>query len=235
MNTIIQKMNNTIQKLKIDELMLKVIELVSKFPFEAFTVDKIRKSIRTTNYATMYRKIDYLVEQKILSKSMYGMASQIRINLQNENTISLLSLIETKKFEQFFIRLKGNLFTSINEIIKDTRMISEFKCVLIFGSYAKGAQTAKSDLDLLVIYEASSLIHKENYEHYVNEIKKSMRGIIKTSELRGGPTINPIIVSTEEHKEMILNKEHNVGKETLLNHVILKGYREYWEEIANVI
>ena len=84
-------------------------------------------------------------------------------------------------------------------------------------------------MDILVIFEASNLIKSKNYEE---AIRNSIRGIIKTSELRGGLKINPIIISSEENREMIINKENNVGKEALLNHIILKGYTEYWREIS---
>ena len=236
MNNTIQNMNNTIQKIKIDEMRLKIVETISKTPFEDFTIEKIKESIdEKTNYPTIYRKVDSLIKEGILSKSMYGMASQIKINLKNEKTISLLSLIETKKFELFFSKLKGTLAASIREITKDTRNIHEFKCVLIFGSYAKGTPTRESDIDMLIIYEPSRFIHKEGYEQYIKEIKSSMTGIIKVNESRGVAKINPIIVSSEEHKEMIANKEINVAKETLINHLILKGYSAYWREISGCI
>jgi len=236
MDTTIHKMDNTIQDTKIDELSLDIIELVSKYPFETFTVDKIKELISKhadTSYATVYRKVESLVEQHILNKSMYGMASQIKINLDNEKTISLLSLIEANKLEKFFKKLKGNLSISVNEIIKDTSELSDVKCVFIFGSYANGTQTKESDLDIFVIEEPSKEVTKEHYVAYLKAIRSSMIGILRTSELRGGPKINPIIVTSSEHKEMILNKEVNVAKETLLNHIILKGFSEYWREIAN--
>ncbi|MEK6969211.1 MAG: nucleotidyltransferase domain-containing protein [Nanoarchaeota archaeon] len=229
-------MNTTIQNMKIDDLKLAIIKTVSKQPFESFTVDKIKELIKNekikTNYATIHRKVEFLINQKVFSKSMYGMASQIKIDLNNETAISLLSLIETKKFELFFSRLKGDLSTSIHEITKDTINIPEVKCVLIFGSFAKGTQTKESDVDMLIIYEPSTFIPKERYEQYIKEIKSSIVSIIKVNEFRGRAKINPIVVSSEEHKEMIVNKEINVGTETLLNHILLKGYSDYWREIA---
>ena len=234
MNTTIQKMDNTIQNTKIDELSLDIIELISKYLFEAFTIDKIKESISKqidTNYATIYRKVESLVGQGILSKSMYGMASQIKLNLDSEKTISLLALIESKKLEEFLNKFKGLLGITLNEIIKDTKDTVEDKCILIFGSYAKGTQTKNSDLDVLVILEPSKHIQQQHFDNYLESIKKSMMGMLRINELKGAPKINPIIVSNREHKEMILNKEANVAKETLLNHIILKGFSEYWREI----
>ncbi|MBN1232084.1 MAG: nucleotidyltransferase domain-containing protein [Candidatus Coatesbacteria bacterium] len=229
-------MNNTIQKLKIDEIQLEILNILSKFPSDYFTVDKVLQLLKESNYATVYRKVDSLVKQGILSKAMYGQASQISINLRNEETISLLSLIETKHLETFLTKLKGNLLISVREIIKDTRNISELKCILVFGSYAKGTQTKNSDLDLLIIQEPSKIaikhFSKEKLENYIKEARSAIMGIIKTNELRGGPKINPIIISNEDYKEMMQEKGVNVGREALSDHIIIKGFSEYWRVIA---
>jgi len=239
MDTIIHKMDNTNQNMKIDDTMFEVVELISKHPFKAFTIRELAGLIKT-NYATTHRKISALVALGVLSNSSYGMARQIKINLGNEKTISILSLIESSKFERFFNSLKGTLSISINEIIKDTSNLSESKCALIFGSYAKGTPTKESDLDILVIGEPSKeamnfLKDEKTKLGYLKAIQSSMFGILRTSELRGGPKINPILLSVEEHRGMINFKDNNVAKEALLSHIILKGHRVYWEEIARCI
>ena len=163
---------------------------------------------------------------------MYGMASQITLSLGSEKTLSVLSLIEAKKLEKFLNGLKGVLFTSINEIIKDIAPLSEIRCVVLFGSYAKGTQTKASDIDILVVYEPPSFLAPDLLALYTEEIPKSVRGILKRSELKGGPKIHPFIVTGADHADMILNKEINVAKEALSHHVLLKGLSEYWREIA---
>lgn len=249
MNTFIHKMNNAIQNNKMTELGLTILELLSKSPYKIFTIDGIKNDLwkvkRKSNYATVYRAVDSLVKQNILLKEKYGMASKIQLNY-SDNTLSLLSLIETKKFEQFlgithfrssFSKLTGLSLTTLKEITADVRGINDFRCVLIFGSYAKGTPRPTSDLDLLVIYDVPDIIKnwgEKQQENYINEIKTAIMGTIKTSQLRGGPIINPIIISSEEHREMLQNKEENVAKETLLNHLIIKGYYEYWSDVLNV-
>lgn len=221
-------MNN----IKIDEMGLSIVETMSRSPFESYTIERIRSLIgRNANYPTIYRKTGSLVSEGILSKSMYGMASQIRIDANSEKAISILSMVEARKSESFFGKLKGILLTSMREIVNDTINIPEIKCIMIFGSYAKEKENRNSDLDLLVIYEPSSFMPKESYENYVNEIKRSIMGIIKINELKGSPIMNPIIVTSEEHRDMILNKDINVAKEALPAHIILKGYGDYWREV----
>ncbi len=240
MDNSIQNMNKTIQNKKISELSLIILDLLSKNPFKVCTIDEIKENLIKinikTNYATVYRNVDYLVKQGILLKEKYGMASKIKINCSNEKTAPLLSLIDTKKFENFFSKLNGFLLTTVREITSDVRGINDFRAVLIFGSYAKGTQHKNSDLDLLVIYDVPNVIKnwgEEQKENYIKDTKKSITGIFKTSQLRGGPNINPIIISSDEHKEMIVNNENNVAKETLLNHILLKGYHTYWLDVLD--
>src|SRR3989338_4583509 len=240
MNNYIQKMNKIIQNEKISELSLIILNLLSKTPFKIFTIDEIKENLIKinikTNYATVYRNIDYLVKQGILLKEKYGMASKIQINCSSEKTASLLSLIEATKFKSFSDKLKGFLLITVREITSDVRGINDFRSVLIFGSYAKGTQHKNSDLDLLVIYDVPDVVKnwgEEQKENYIRDTKKSITGILKTSQLRGSPNINPIIVSSDEHKNMIINNEDNVAKESLLNHIILKGYHEYCLNILN--
>ncbi|MCK5283676.1 MAG: nucleotidyltransferase domain-containing protein, partial [Nanoarchaeota archaeon] len=166
-------MNNT----KIDDLKLRIIELMSKTPSQKFSVDKIKKMLLQddikTNYATVYRKVDSLINQDIFSKSMYGMASEIKINLESDNTLSLLSLIENKKTDVFFNNLKGNIKIGLQEIKGDIKDIIEIKFVVIFGSFAKGKQRSDSDLDILVLFEASKLIKNKDYEDNIKSSIKS--------------------------------------------------------------
>ena len=240
MNNSIQNMNKTIQNEKITVINLVILDLLSKTPFRIFTIDEIKENLikinLKTNYATVYRNVDYLVKQGILLKEKYGMASRIQINCSSEKITSLLSLIEIKKFETFFGNLKGFLLTTVREITSDVRGINDFRSVLIFGSYAKGTQYKNSDLDLIIIYDVPDVIKKwgeEQKENYIKDTKRGITSIIKTSQFRGGSNINPIIISRDEHKEMIFNNEDNVAKETLLNHIILKGYHEYWLDVLN--
>ena len=47
--------------------------------------------------------------------------------------------------------------------------------------------------------------------------------------------INPIFVRKKEFKEMLKDKEENVGKQALKNHIILNNPEEFWKCILNGI
>lgn len=243
MNTTIHKMNTAIQEVKIDKLKLQILDLISKTPTKPFTVDKIKELTKeagiNSNYATIYRKVESLIKMGALSNTKYGMANQIKIDLQNENTLTLLALNETYKLEEFLNKLNNSTASSIKEIINDSSKMIELKCVVIFGSYAKNKYTPHSDLDILIIDEAPYMVKntfpQEKLEEYVEGSRKFIKSMLNTSMLRGGPQISEFIINKEDHKSMIRNKEENIAKESLNDHIILKGFIEYWKEIGEAI
>ncbi|MDP2750863.1 MAG: nucleotidyltransferase domain-containing protein, partial [Nanoarchaeota archaeon] len=83
--------------------------------------------------------------------------------------------------------------------------------IAVFGSYAKGKQTEKSDIDLLII-------NKDG--------KKTLS--FSKYELLYKRRINPIFITKSEFRKMIAEKEENVGKQALNNHIILNNPDEFW-------
>ena len=47
--------------------------------------------------------------------------------------------------------------------------------------------------------------------------------------------INPMFFTKKEFKLMLRDKEENVAKQALKNHVLLTGFKEFWEEVKNAI
>jgi len=90
--------------------------------------------------------------------------------------------------------------------------------VILFGSYAKGKETEKSDIDLLII-------NKEG--------KKSLS--FSKYELLYQKKINPIFITKKEFKNMLKDTEENVGKQALQNHIILTNPEEFWGNVLDAI
>ena len=218
MNTTIQKMNN---ELKIDSNALEILAYMGKLPDKVFSVDRLFKELAeigwNSNYATIFRKVDLLVKQGFLIKKKYGMANQLRINLKNQKTILLLSFYESEKRESFLGSVKGSIRSTVSQLAERLENVTTIKFVLIFGSYAKGKANKNSDLDILIMTSTP---------------RQDILRKISAVELRGSLKINPIIVTAEEHCEMLTNTENNVGKEALANHIILFGEYEYWRDIS---
>jgi predicted nucleotidyltransferase len=96
-----------------------------------------------------------------------------------------------------------------------SKICSEIKgkeVVILFGSYAKKTENEKSDIDLMII-------NKDG--------RKSLS--FSKYELLFRKKINPIFVTEKEFRQMIGDKEENVGKQALSNHIILNNSEKFWE------
>jgi hypothetical protein len=45
--------------------------------------------------------------------------------------------------------------------------------------------------------------------------------------------INPMFFSKEEFVAMLQDKEENVAKQALKNHILLSGYEDFWKLVEN--
>lgn len=101
-----------------------------------------------------------------------------------------------------------NISLMYKEVIKSTG--SAFFIFLVFGSYAKGKQTANSDIDLMIIS------NKKEIEDKIQEALSLMP--IKTHAL---------FFTEEEFIRMKDSKSSNVIKEALERNIILYGIENY--------
>lgn len=146
--------------------------------------------------------IDKLTEEGIVNVEKIG-RSKIPKLILNRNNLEIFVLAERSKFNNFVNKhkeLKGFLFT-----LKDN-LDSDFS--LIFGSYASGEESTKSDLDLLVVSnkdnikilnKAKSLLNIEVNPIFIK--KKDFR-----SEFKKGHRLYNDIVNG---KRILINGEYN--------------------------
>ena len=196
---------------------IKITELLIKNPHEKFSIKEIS---RRTNidYKLTHNSVKRLQDKKIIKKVKYGKTILSEINL-TEATDYLIQ-VENKRKETF---LKKN--TGIKIILRDIQeqIKNPYYTLIIFGSYAKGQQHKNSDLALL----------NHTIEPGVfSDIETIERRTHSVSSLR--PTkIHPVIISYEDFEEMLQSKEElNVGKEVMLNHIIIFGAEAYYKMLG---
>jgi predicted nucleotidyltransferase len=89
--------------------------------------------------------------------------------------------------------------------------------VILFGSYAKGKATAKSDLDLFFIVS-----FKDQYQEMIESETLSL-------SRRYGININPVVAEPMEFVKMVKAKETNLALEIIRDKIILYGHEKFWE------
>ena len=194
----------------------KLMELFDGNLNSQFTINQIAK-ITDFDYGYVNREINKLIKKSIIGKKTVGNAHLCSLNLKNDETMPLVFEEEIRKRISFYSKHKV-LKEYFSDFLKGAEQYS-IHSVLLFGSYAKGAQTEKSDLDLLVINEN---------KQFSNKAQNALNNAFRLSTLE----INPIIISRKEFLQMLSNKAKlNIGKEALKSHIIVYGVERFWEMV----
>ena len=92
-------------------------------------------------------------------------------------------------------------YPRLRNILDKIRKDNRIKLAILFGSYAKGTIDKSSDVDIFI--ETNDLKIKKDLENFDSKLS------VKIGEY---------------------NKENNLIKEIERNHVILKGFEEYYDK-----
>jgi len=198
MDNIIQKMDNN----------LRIINYLGKNIKKSYTMHELSKLLNIP-YATFYRTVTEMTD--VLAIKRVGKSKVVKIDLKFPATKPFLEISSLQETNEF---LKKNPI--IKKITSEQTHLKDI--IVLFGSYAKGNQTEKSDIDLLII-------------------NKDGRKSISFSkyELLYKKKINPIFISKKEFKLMLKDKGENVGKQALENHIILNNNIEFWECVLSAV
>ncbi len=172
-----------------------------------FTMHELSKKLHIP-YASFYRTINKMKE--LLAIKEIGKAKTLKLNLQNPVIQSYLAISSEEEKRSFLERNP-----MIREISKDLRVED---IVLLFGSYAKGEEGKKSDIDLMIINKSGNkTISFSKYELIFDK------------------QINPVFLKIPEFQEMIKDNEENVGKQALRNHIVLNNPNHFWNVVLDAI
>jgi len=108
--------------------------------------------------------------------------------------------------------------TSIHDLVE--QMNIDFFTLLVTGSYAKGKQTQKSDIDIILIVPAEASKIRARLQHHCE---------------MNIPTIHLYTFTSDEFKQMLLDKKHNYGKEAVKNNLIFYGAEAYYKLLFEVM
>lgn len=184
---------------------LKIINYLGKNLGTAHTMHELSKAINIP-YATFHRTIKTM--KNIIIMKQVGKSKTIELNKENKIITSYLS-IGSEEEKNEYLKKQPILAKIASESKTDD-------IIILFGSYAKKTQKESSDIDLLIINKKGN--KSISFSKYETLFKKR---------------INPIFITKDEFKNMIKEKEENIGKQALKNHIILNNPEEFWRIAAN--
>jgi len=146
------------------------------------------------NHMTVKRALDTLVKENVLDARAEG----------KNNVFSVKKTLEARNFVMMAEIYSLNIFIASHPELKQN--LKELKkihsgIIAIFGSYAKGAETKESDIDVYI-------------DTLSSKIKKDAEKINKKFSIKIGQ----------------YNKESLLIKEIEKSHVIVKGVEEFYEK-----
>jgi predicted nucleotidyltransferase len=147
------------------------------------------------NQKTASNIFNRLEKENIVKYRFEGKNKVYFLNGLNPHIKEIIKIIEINRKLNFLEQNKKlvNLFKELEQSSEGT--------LIVFGSYASGTRTSKSDLDILLLGKSSSI---ENLEKTFNiEIN-----LIKSSKNK-------------------FNKDEPFIKEVIKNHIVLKGVDEF--------
>jgi len=189
-------------------LELKIIDLMGRNQEKRFTINEIAK-VLSESYSFVNKVINRLIKDKVIIKERIGNAYLCSLNLKNDKTIALLHLNEVNRKEEFYKENK-----EVKLILEDflEKLKLRFKknliFVVLFGSYAKGNATKRSDIDIMVACKR----------------KVDITHIIKETHAKYGKEIIPILITSTEFEKQ---KEKPIIKEIIKYHYLLYGFEDF--------
>lgn len=181
---------------------LKIVELLSKDIDKKHTINEISRTLGEY-YSHIYRVVNRLSSDGVISKTKYGNSYICLLNMKNEKTKILIQLSEIEKRDRIYTN--RGLKLMLDDLVKAFEASDkEVMSVVLFGSYAKGTAHDDSDVDVLVIGD-------ENVE-----IEKIIKGIYA----KYGKEITPILMTPTNFKKQ---KNKTIMREIIENHYILAG------------
>lgn len=196
----------------------KQIDLLSPFQKNIFKEYGFREIARLANEKSnngLQIAIKQFIAEKIVEERKVGTSKLYKISTENELIYCYLELIKYKGFS-YPVR------QSIETLKKEIEKYTLFYSLSVFGSYASGEQTKKSDLDIAVF------IPDKSYE-------KNIKIATNMAQTRALLPVHIQIITYNEFFEMLVNKEANVGKEIANKHRAMHNINIFYKIILRAI
>ena len=185
----------------------RIIDIFVKNPTITYLFGEVKDHINSKSESYTYNSLNSFVKDGILTKEKKGGLRIYKI-ANTLKAISFLSMVaEYKAWNK-----KNFPINSIYDLVKKANI--HYFTLLVTGSYTKGNQTSKSDLDVILIVPNDSKKISSRLRHFCE---------------MNIPQIHLYVFTDEEFKQMLLDEKHNYGKEAVKNNLIFYGAEIYYK------
>lgn len=151
--------------------------------------------------------------KNILKEERSGNQIKYHLDYSKRELSPALKFVEHLRFEKLPPKTKLAVNDFVHEL-EDKPLMT-----ILFGSYARGDYTNKSDIDILLVYQKI-------------ENSKKIENIAKRINMRTGSSVSPIYLDYKTFKESFHNSSKEFFKKLKKNKLILEGI-EKWRVLVN--
>lgn len=192
------------------EKQLEILKVFRKNLLRKMSFTNLKKELKEPSSSKLQRALKKFGEEEIIASEKIGKNILISLNLENNKLFDYLSLYDFESRKMPF----DILYNIQKEILKET----EFFSLIVFGSYALGTATKKSDLDVAIIVENDNI--KKKIIPRINSVKR--KEIVE---------IHFEVILRKEFLEMLRVEEENLGKEIARNYFVFYGGINFYKLI----
>ncbi|MBI4145313.1 nucleotidyltransferase domain-containing protein [Candidatus Woesearchaeota archaeon] len=203
-------------KTPITGMEIRVVKFLLENISEQFAIREIARKAKI-DYKRTHITVQKLVQKNILAKKRQANVDLCSLNLKGDLTaLYYVELLRSKDFLDKHGELQS-FFQNVAEKVK-----TPFYSVVIFGSFAKGAETKTSDLDILIIVPS-----RDAGEEIVR--------VINAEALLLKRKVQSIVLDEKEFVQSLSEKKLNVVVEAFKNHVIIAGVEGFYHGVRQTL
>ena len=173
----------------------KILKLLTSNLTRDFTILKIAQRTGKTNRLT-YSTVKKLEKERMITIQEKANLRLCKLSLENPQ---MIALIESLRWVDF-TRKRSDVGLLVSDIVSKSEL--PYFTLVVFGSYARGTMTKRSDLDMLLV------IPDRKFEDTIETAVKSARALSNVS-------VHDVVVTYTEFAEMLRETKINVAKESL--------------------
>src|SRR3989338_5032969 len=201
---------------KVQHITEKELDLLRYFyEYRKGHVRQVKKAVKLSEH-TLLKYFSSLEKRKMLSSRKEGNLKIYEVSLESALVKVFFSYFDLEKLEALEYK-RGKAVKMFVEEVKKIR-IPYF--VLLFGSTAKENYTAKSDIDMIVVFDTL----EKDLNKKIDEIKKNILAEI-------GLTVNYIVMKLDEFLKEKENKQNYALQDAITSGYPVFGNQLYYEVI----
>ncbi|MFA6088711.1 MAG: nucleotidyltransferase domain-containing protein [Candidatus Woesearchaeota archaeon] len=193
---------------------IKIFEVFLRKPYREFTYKEIKDFSKEKSNSIIQKSIVTFLTEELVKKREVGNIILYAVNLENSVIFSYFNILIKEKMSKL---IKNSL-----KIIKEELSGIEFVSIVLFGSYAQGKQTEKSDFDIAIFVNSS-------------DDKKNCELSMKSAELKSILKLDFHVITKHEMLQMLKDKYENLGKQIAYKHIVIQNPEIFYSIISEGI